>query len=267
MATLQPLWTPSEKKIEDCTLTRFARFASQKTGLSFNSYDEIHSWSCDTSAQFWDLLWDFANVVGDKGNKTVDDGSKMPGALYFPEARLNYAENLLKGKGEGEALVFRCEDKLERRVSWNELHAITSRFQQAFVAHGLSKGDRVAAMMPNMPETIAAMLAATSLGAIWSSCSPDFGEKGVLDRFGQIAPKVFIACDGYWYNGKRIEIKGKLEKIVPELGAELNVVVPLLDIADDVAATLGTAVTSDALTAGYEAGEVSFARLEFAHPL
>ena len=267
MITPHPLWTPSQKKIDDHTLTRFASFVAQKTGLTFNSYEEIHAWSCQKSAKFWDVLWDFSGIRGDKGSTIVEDGDKMPGAKYFPEARLNYAENLLRRKGSTEALVFLCEDKLERRVSWDELHAMTSRFQQAFLAHGLVKGDRVAAMMPNMPETIAAMLAATSLGAIWSSCSPDFGEKGVLDRFGQISPKIFIACDGYWYNGKRIEIQKKLQTIVPELGAELNVVVPLLDVADDVADALENTVSSDQLISKFEAGDVIFKRFEFEHPL
>ncbi|TIP21186.1 MAG: acetoacetate--CoA ligase, partial [Mesorhizobium sp.] len=154
---------------------------------------------------FWDLVWDFCGLVGDKGERALVDGEKMPGAAFFPDAKLNFAENLLKKNGGSLAIVFRGEDKVERRLSWNELHALTSRLQQLFLSIGVREGDRIAAMMPNMPETVAAMLAAASIGAVWSSCSPDFGEQGVLDRFGQIEPVVFIAPDGYWYNGKAIE--------------------------------------------------------------
>ena len=147
------------------------------------------------------------------------------------------------------------------------MHELVSRFQQAFIADGLQKGDRVAAMMPNMPETIAAMLAVTSLGAIWSSCSPDFGSKGVLDRFGQISPKIFIACDGYWYGGKRIEIADKLSDIVPELAASRTVIVPLLGDADSVAEGLQNSATMKNYLAPYASKPVTFERLEFSHSL
>ncbi len=127
----------------------------------------------------------------------------------LPEARLNFAENLLRHKGDGEAIVFRGENKVERRLTWNDLHALVSKLQQFMLSEGVQPGDRVAGMMPNMPEAVALMLAASSIGAVWSSCSPDFGVQGVLDRFGQIEPKLFFACDGYWYNGKRIAVADK----------------------------------------------------------
>src|SRR5690606_15169744 len=142
---------------------------------------------------------------------------KMPGASCFHDAGLNFAENLLKKSGPGDALVFRGEDKVERRLSWDELTALVSRLQQLFRAQGVKAGDRIAAMMPNMPETVAAMLAAASLGAIWSSCSPDFGEQGVLDRFGQIEPVLFIAPDGYWYAGKRVEVGDKVAAVLAKM--------------------------------------------------
>ena len=178
---------------------------------------------------FWNLVWDFCGIVGEKGARLMDGGA-MPGAKFFPDARLNFAENLLAHPGKGDALVFRGEDKVKKRLSWDELNALVSRLQQALKAAGVGQGDRVAAMMPNLPETIAAMLAVTSLGAIWSSCSPDFGERGVLDRFGQIEPKVFIAVDGYWYNGKALSLEGKLKGIVPHLPtAKTVVIVPYLE--------------------------------------
>ena len=136
---------------------------------------------------------------------------------FFPDARLNFAENLLRQAGDGTAIVFRGEDKVERRLTWDELAALVSRLQQAMRAAGVGAGDRVAAMLPNMPEAVAVMLAAASLGAIFSSCSPDFGERGVLDRFGQIEPKLFFACDGYWYNGKAIDVAEKVAAIAAKL--------------------------------------------------
>ncbi|MGI9353143.1 MAG: acetoacetate--CoA ligase [Rhizobiaceae bacterium] len=261
------LWTPSKKQIEDSRLTDFARYATQRTGKGFDDYGALHTWSCQDGGEFWDVFWDYASIAGDKGRKTVAIESKMPGASYFPDAKLNYAENLLKFSGDEEAIVFKCEDKPERRISRNQLRNMVSRYQQAFRNAGLSIGDRVAAMLPNMPETIAAMLAVTSMGAIWSSCSPDFGVKGVVDRFGQIAPRFFLACDGYWYAGKRIEIADKLAEIVPALAADQTIIVPLLEVADDVAAGLDRTVTQEEFVSNFDPQPVVYERVKFAHPL
>ncbi|MEM9330578.1 MAG: acetoacetate--CoA ligase [Pseudomonadota bacterium] len=261
------LWSPSAEQIDQSRLTDFSRYATQRTGIVFEDYHALHRWSCQEGGEFWDVLWDYSQVVGDKGNVVVSNEEQMPGASYFPEANLNYAENLLKHSGEDEALVFRCEDKIQTRMSRNELRQLVSRFQQAFLDAGLQKGDRVAAMMPNMPETIAAMLAVTAMGAIWSSCSPDFGVKGVLDRFGQISPKFFLACDGYWYAGKRIEIRDKLIEIVPALGADVSIIVPLLGESENVAKGLPNSVSMEAFIGPYDAGEVTFQRVSFSYPL
>ena len=261
------LWKPSEEQISDCRMSDFIRFAEKRAGKEFATYDALHEWSCETGGEFWDVLWDYAGVVGEKGARIVKDEAKMPGASYFPDGALNYAENLLRYKGGEEAIVFRCEDKLERRLTRDELREMVSCFQQGFLSAGLTKGDRIAAMMPNMPETIAAMLAATALGVIWSSCSPDFGEKGVLDRFGQIEPKLFLTCDGYWYNGKRIEIQEKLSRIVPQLNCEQTIVVPLLGVADNVAGTLENTVDMETFLAPYSPKSIEFVRLPFSHPL
>lgn len=267
MTETPPLWTPSTQQIADSRMSAFARSVEAGEGLVFRDYNALHEWSCQSGGKFWDRLWDFAGIIGEKGERIVVDEDKMPGAQYFPDARLNYAENLMKYKGDSEAIVFRAEDKSESRVTHDELHAMVSRFQQAFIADGLQKGDRIAAMMPNMPETIAAMLAATSLGAIWSSCSPDFGVKGVLDRFGQINPKIFITCDGYWYAGKRIEISDKLNEIVPALDCQKTIIVPLLGDAKCVAESLSCTSSMEDYLSSYKAGEVMFEKLEFAHPL
>src|SRR5690606_22725649 len=201
MDETKPLWTPSEEAIRQAPMTAFMEEASRIAGARLADYDALHKWSVDHPEAFWKLVWDHCGIVGERGGRVLENGDRMPGAVFFPDARLNFAENLLQKTGSGDALVFRGENKVERRVTWNELRALVSRLQQLFRAQGVKAGDRIAAMMPNMPETVAGMLAASSLGAIWSSCSPDFGVKGVLDRFGQIEPVIFMAPDGYWYNG------------------------------------------------------------------
>lgn len=263
----KPLWSPSPELIENSRLTDFASFVSSRTSKQFADYSSLHRWSCKQGGEFWDHFWDYSGIVGEKGTQIVADEEKMPGASYFPEAKINYAENLLKYTGNEEAIVFKCEDKEERRLTRDELREMVSQFQQAFVAMGLSKGDRVAAMLPNMPEAIAGMLAASSIGAIWSSCSPDFGVKGVVDRFGQISPKLFITCDGYWYGGKRIDIADKLKEIVPALASEKTVIVPLLGVADEVCEVLEASVTLERFVGEYSPKALEFARLEFSHPL
>lgn len=268
MTAEKPLWTPSRARIEDANLTRFSRLASERAGHPVEGYDALHQWSVGDLEGFWDLLWDYAGVVGDKGGKVLAQGDKMPGARFFPEARLNYAENLLSTRGDGDALVFWGEDKVKRRLSWDELHALVSRLQQLFVSLGVKAGDRVAAMLPNMPEAVAAMLAATSLGAVWSSCSPDFGEQGVLDRFGQIKPVLFIAVDGYWYAGKRIDVSGKVAAIAKDLPSARNVlIVDYLGDAEKVADAIPHAQALDKALAPFKAGPVTFERFGFDHPL
>ncbi len=268
MAAEAPLWTPTQDQIEAAPLTAFMKAAAAKTGTSFASYAELHRWSVEDREGFWSLLWDFCGIVGDKGETVLVDGEKMPGASFFPDAMLNFAENLLKRTGSSDAIVFRGEDKIERRLSWNELHQLTSRFQQLFVSLKVKKGDRIAAMMPNMPETVAAMLAAASIGAVWSSCSPDFGEQGVLDRFGQIEPVVFIAPDGYWYNGKAIEVADKIATVATKLETVGKVlIVDYLGSSRDVADIIDKAVALEEALSPFAAKALTFERLPFSHPL
>jgi len=268
MTVEKPLWTPSSTQVAQAPLTAFMAAAGERAGQSFANYADLHAWSIDDREAFWDLVWDFCGVIGDKGSRVLVDGDKMPGAQFFPDAKLNFAQNLLRGSGNGEAIVFRGEDKVERRLSWDELAALVSRLQQLFVSLGVTKGDRIAAMMPNMPETVAAMLATVSLGAVWSSCSPDFGEQGVLDRFGQIEPKLFIAPDGYWYAGKHIEVGSKIAAVADKLGSVAKVlVVDYLGTAGDVAATIGRAEALDDALAPFAAKAVTFEPLPFSHPL
>ncbi|GHD14332.1 acetoacetate--CoA ligase [Tianweitania populi] len=268
MAGSQPLWTPSRERVEHHPMTRFMAEAAARTHRDIPDFEALHRWSIEEPEGFWRLLWDFTGVVGEPGERVLVDGDKMPGARFFPDAKLNYAENLLRQTGAGEAICFHGENKVERRLSWDELHALVSRLQQLMEAQGVKTGDRVAAMMPNMPETIAVMLAASSIGAIFSSCSPDFGVQGVLDRFGQIEPVIFVAPDGYWYNGKRNDVGEKVTAIAAQLPTVRKVlIVDYLGGAGDLAESIPNAEPFEAALAEYAAKPVRFERLPFAQPL
>ncbi len=262
----QPLWVPSEDFKAKSPMRAFMDFVAGRHGLSFADYDAFHQWSIDHRDLFWSAIWDFSGVKGEKGERLLIDDERMLEARFFPDAKLNFAENLLAGNGRGDALVFVGEDKVRYRWSWDELRAMVSRLQQAMKAMGIGEGDRVAAMMPNLPETVALMLAATSLGAIWSSCSPDFGEQGVLDRFGQIEPKLFITCDAYWYNGKRQDVAEKAKAVAVKLSVPV-LVVPYAGDAEAAVATIGNARTLGNFIAAFTAQEIQFTRLPFSHPI
>lgn len=266
MTAEMPLWTPSQDRMAHAPLTRFIGFCAERTGRTFNDSDDLHAWSITERGDFWTAIWDFCGVKGERGARDLIDGEDMLAARFFPDAQLNFAENLLTRTGTDDALIFRGEDKVNYRWSWDELAAHVSRLQQAFRAMGIEKGDRVAAMMPNLPETVALMLAAASIGAIWSSCSPDFGRQGVLDRFGQIEPKLFIACDGYWYNGKRQDVADKVRDVAAELKVPV-VIVPYAGDAEALASSLSDGRTIGALEAPYPAGAIEFTPLPFSHPL
>jgi acetoacetyl-CoA synthetase len=264
----KPLWTPSSERIKSANLSAFSRHVNLQMGLSLDGYDNLHRWSVDNREEFWSAIWDWCAIKGEKGQRILDQGGKMPGASFFSDAKLNYAENLLKHEGDGDALVFRAEDKAERRWSWDKLRAEVSRLQQAMASAGVGEGDRVAAMMPNMPETIAIFLAASSIGAIFSSCSPDFGVEGVIDRFGQIEPKLFFACDGYWYAGKTLPLAEKLAAISARLPTVANtIIVRHIGSDETTAAALANGITLDDFVSGFPAKEPDFVRLPFNHPL
>ena len=214
----QPLWQPSPARLRDANLTRFAAHVAKEWGASLQGYDAIYDWSVREHEKFWQSIWTFGGVkASTRGERVLVDGGKMPGAKYFPDARLNFAENLLRRTGAGDAIVFWGEDKVKRRMSWDQLADEVARFAQGLRKLGVVSGDKVAAYMPNMPETIVAARATMSLGAIWSSCSPDFGVTGVLDRFGQIQPKVLVAAEGYYYAGKTFDQVPKVKEILAKL--------------------------------------------------
>jgi acetoacetyl-CoA synthetase len=268
------LWAPSEARIARANITEFARRVEPANGVALPDYAALWRWSVDNSEAFWRALWDYAGVIGARGERTLVDGDSMPGAKWFPDARINFAENLLcrrPADDAGDALVFRGEDKDEYRVSHAELVTSVSRVAAALRADGIGPGDRVAGYLPNMPEAIIAMLAATSLGAVWSSCSPDFGVRGVLDRFGQIEPKLIFAVDGYWYNGKPQPLAEKLAAIVAESpSARRVVVIPYLQRTSGAAQDLSAVravVGWEAFIAAHAAQPIQYARMPFDHPL
>ncbi len=257
----QALWIPRPEKAAATNMAAFMRRAGA------DSYEALWQWSVDRPEAFWPMLWDFCGAVGERGETVLEHGDRMPGAVWFPQARLNYAENLLKRRDDGDALVFWGEDKVRYRLSRAQLHAEVSRFQQALKAAGVTEGDRVAGYLPNMPEAIIAMLAVTALGAVWSSASPDFGVQGVVDRFGQIAPKVLVCVDGYWYNGKRVDCMAKNAEAVALLpSVEKTVVVGYLSDVPDVSA-IREGIRWSEFVAPHAAGEVEILRLPFDHPL
>jgi acetoacetyl-CoA synthetase len=268
IAVDKPLWEPSQARIAGASVTAFARSAIREWGLKFNTYPDFYQWSVDQPEQFWQSLWRYAAVrAGARPTRALVHGGRMPGAQWFPDARLNFAENLLRRRDHADAMVFWGEDKVQRRLSHAALYATVSRLAQALRAAGVQPGDRVAGYLPNMPETIMAMLAASSIGAIWSSCSPDFGVQGVLDRFGQIEPKVLFAADGYWYHGKAIDSLAKVAEIVRQLPSLARVVlVPYLG-AEPAAAGVPDAVGMADFIGPHAARDIEFAQLPFEHPL
>jgi len=268
MNKAKPLWEPSQERIEHANLTRFARMAIHDWRLKRNTYPAFHQWTVEQPERFWQSLWKFGAVrAAEQGERVLADGDKMPGATWFPDARLNYAENLLRLRDDSDALVFWGEDKVRRRLSHHELYASVSRLAQALRAAGVGKGDRVAAYIPNMPEAIIGLAASASIGAIWSSCSPDFGVQGVLDRFGQIEPSVLITVDGYWYNGKAIDLRDKVRQVAAKLPTVRRVIiVPYLAEKPDIA-SVPESITLPDFVSDFAPGHIAFEQLPFNHPL
>ena len=263
----EPLWSPSPERFAQANLSRFARQVERDFGERAADYDTLYAWSVREPEQFWSALWDFCEVIGDKGKRVLLDADRMPGAQWFPDARLNYAENQLRRRDDAPAMVFRGENKVRRTLTFREVHQTVSRLAQALRNAGVGPGDRVAAIVANMPEAILGLLATSSIGAIWSSCSPDFGVQGVLDRFGQIEPKVLLCVDGYFYGGKTHDNLAKLKEIAPRLPSLKRVVV--IPYTSDLPNLEGIpdASTWGAFLEPFSSGEIRFERLPFDHPL
>jgi len=264
----EPLWQPSREHIERTTVFDFTRAVERDWDVSLADTTDLWRFSVDNIDKFWRSVVDYFGLAGETWEgPTVFDAEKLPGAKWFPEARFNFAENLLKRRDDADAMVFWCEDQSRRRVSFTELHDQVSRIVQALRAEGIGPGDRIGAYLPNMPEAVAAMLAAGSLGAVWSSCSPDFGVQGVLDRFGQIEPKILFTADGYRYNGKTHDSLSKIRDITAQLpSVERVVVIPFANTNPDLDGLSGGVLWDDFIAA-YGPGEIAFHQLPFDHPL
>ncbi len=267
------LWSPSAQRIAQANMTAFTRAVAAQTGQSFGDYAALHRWSIDHPDEFWRTVWSWCRVIGDPGQVALVEGDSMAAARWFPEARLNFAENLLRRRDETPAIIFWGEEKQQMTLTWAELTQQVAQCAAALVAAGVGRGDRVAAYMPNHPHTVVAMLAAASLGAIFTSASPDFGVQGVVDRFGQTEPKVLFTVDGYWYNGKAFDIRGKVAEVLGHLPSVKEVVMtPYLassgGIPEGGGSAIPRAVAWDVWLAPFAAETApTFTPLPFDHPL
>ncbi len=259
-----PIWKPSGARIAQTRLSEFIDLVDHTWGISCKDYQDLHQWSIDEAEKFWKSLWDFGGVISETtGNTVIRDAQKLPGAVFFPDAKLNFAENLLRRRDNEPAIIFSSETCIKRNFSYQELYELVSRLRQAMIKTGVKPGDRVAALLPNIPESVACMLAATSLGAIWSSCSPDFGIKGILDRFSQIKPKLLIGVDRYFYNGHEFDCCKKISKISSELGSvKKTIIVPY-----DPENTIYHKSNLAGYLKPFEPEPITFESFSFNHPL
>ncbi|MDX1459525.1 MAG: acetoacetate--CoA ligase [Xanthomonadales bacterium] len=262
----QPLWQPDAQQVADATLSRFIGHHRDAVDAAVSDYTSLHRAALERPAGFWRACWDFFELIGEPGDTVLQDADRMPGARWFPNARLNFAENLLREPDDSVAIVFRAEGGQSRELTRARLYAEVARTAHALRGVGVGAGDRVGAFLPNVPETVIGMLATTSIGATWTSVSPDFGTAGVVDRLGQVAPKVLFTTDAYQYNGKRHDCLPRVREVISAIPSiERVVVVPYLDETADTGG-IGKAVTFAAFTRN-DASEIEYARLPFDHPL
>ena len=257
------VWTPSQDQILNSNLKKFTEFVEENTGKHFKSYDELHHFSI-SNPEFWRFIIEFCKVEGE-WNGPIYEGENIFSAKWFPQSKLNFAENMLKNRSDNEALIFRCEDRISKTLSFAELYNQVSKTAQHLKELGVTKGDRVAGFLPNFAGSIVAMLATASVGAIWSSCSPDFGEQGVIDRFGQIEPKVLFCVDGYFYNGKTHNCLDKIKSFTARLPSLKQVVI--FDYASLSNIVINNSISYQEILENYEAIEIGFERVGFDHPL
>ncbi len=263
-----PLWTPGAQRIADARITRFMVYVNERFGVRVGPrYFSLHEWAVANPEAFWSAVWDFCSVVAsEKGEEVLADGDKFPGARWFPQARLNFAENLLRCREERPALVSLLENGERRVLSYAGLYRRVAQLSAALREQGVVAGDRVVGFMPNIEETVVAMLAATSIGAVWSSCSPDFGINGVMDRFGQIRPRVLFAADGYFYNGKTCDSLERVAGIAQQIDSiEKVVIVPMVSERPDLSGIRDCVMFGDYLDE--TAADIHFEQLPFDHPL
>ena len=265
--TSRVVWEPSEAHIASSAMNRFRLAVNARFGLALTDSLDLHRWSIDDVADFHDILWDFAGLVGERGKRVFVTGERIEQARFFPDARLNFAENLLKETGPADAIVFRGEDGVSTRLSWDELHMLVSRMQQALRAAGVEVGDRIAAYLPNIPEAAALLIACASIGAVFCSASPDYGASGAIDRFAQAEPKLLFTCDGYRYAGKTHLVGEKVAQIAASLAGVRTVVIPFVGTPEAVLGPVSGSVTLEAFLESFVTKPVEYIRLPFDHPL
>jgi acetoacetyl-CoA synthetase len=262
------LWEPTDEQVKNANLSKFMEYVNERYGLSLSNYEELYNWSIESIPDFWAAMWSFADIIQSKPYENiVEDFDKMPGARWFTGARMNFSENLLRFRDDRPAIVFRGETQVKRTITYKELYDQVARLAKSMKDMGIQKGDRVGGFLPNMPEAIIAMLAATSMGAIWSSCSPDFGIKGVLDRFGQIEPRLLLTADGYFYKDRKFDSLERIGGIIKDLSSvEKIVVVPYTESVPDIS-QLPNAVLYDDFVSREEGLDIEFEQLPFDHPV
>src|SRR3990172_6923385 len=266
---------PSRDQMANSQMHRFLLEVRRETGEKLPDYRGLWRWSVENKESFWTKVWDFCGVIGDRGNTVYQPGARMQDGRFFPDSRINFAENLLRRRDGAVALVFRGEDRAERSVTYQELYNQVSQLRQALQALGVGAGDRVAGYLPNMPETVMAMLAAASLGAVWSSASPDFGVQGVLDRFGQIEPKVLFTVDGYYYNGREIDCRDKVREVMAKMPSLKKTVVvrytavtpASAGVSQDSGLCRNDIISFDDFRNAFQPQEIIFERFPFNQPL
>ena len=262
------LWKPTKNQIQESQMTRFTEFVNNHHQLSLQNYDELHNWSVQNIADFWQSFWDYSKIIHTgKIESVVDDETKMPGAKWFSGVKLNFAENLLCYRDEKTAIIFKGECKKLQYITYKQLYDRVSILAGSMRNAGVQPGDRIAGFLPNMPIAIIAMLASASIGAIWSSCSPDFGIKGVLDRFKQIEPKLLFTVDGYYYNGKKFSYLDKVKQIAEQLLSLKYVIVnPYISHSVNVD-DIPKGISYKDFTNKSTKQELQFEQLSFDHPL
>ena len=263
-----PLWQPSSAWVASARVTAFIKAIEKKRNLQVYDFKSLYQWSLEDPAAFWEEVWEFCDIKAEtQGQRTFVPHADMKKALFFPEARLNYAENLLQRRDATPAIYALDETGQIRTLTFAELYNQVAALVQVLRSWGITAGDRVAGFVPNIPETVVAMLATTALGAVWCSCSPDFGSSGVLDRFGQIEPKVLFATDGYMYGGKVFPTLTRVAEIVEQLPTvQKTVVIQNLDKAPDIREVRGGVLFSDLINLDIPA-DISFTQVPFHHPL
>jgi acetoacetyl-CoA synthetase len=268
--TDQPIWVPPHARKKSSNLARFMTKLADRQQRAFSTYEALHAYSIAEPKGFWSAVWDEFGVLAEsRGQTYFAEGVHMRHARFFPGARLNYAENLLKHSHcDKPAIIFRGEDRVRLSLTWSELKAKVAAIASMLRSLGIRPGDRVCAVVPNHPDTIAAFLAVNCIGAVWSSCSPDFGERGILDRFSQIEPKILIACDGYYYNGKVIDISAKTAAVAAKLPTVGHVLlIDYIGEADRHAGSMNNAQSLASAIAPWGQAPLTFERMPFDHPI